>query len=153
MVMDVAIRTVVPAEAETLTTVAYAAKRYWHYPEEYILLWQADLTVTPEFIRRNPVYCAVRNGEIVGFYALSGDGPIRELEHMWVMPDHIAKGIGARLFDHAIHTARAGGGRCLRIASDPHAEGFYRRMGAQRIGEVPSQPEGRSLPLLAVDLR
>jgi hypothetical protein len=30
--------------------------------------------------------------------------------------------------------------------------GFYRRMGARRVDEVPSTPAGRMLPLLVVDL-
>jgi hypothetical protein len=41
----------------------------------------------------------------------------------------------------------------LRIASDPFAEGFYRRMGARRVGVVPSTPRGRTLPLLLLDAR
>jgi predicted N-acetyltransferase YhbS len=59
---------------------------------------------------------------------------------------------GAALFRHAVGVARDAGAGTLRIASDPHAEGFYRRMGAVRIGEVPSRPEGRTLPLLIVRL-
>lgn len=45
------------------------------------------------------------------------------------------------------------GARMLRISSDPNAEGFDRRMGARREGDVPSTLEGRRLPLLVFDLR
>jgi hypothetical protein len=38
------------------------------------------------------------------------------------------------------------------IASDPHAEGFYRRLGARRVRWVASKPAGRRLPRLALDL-
>jgi hypothetical protein len=42
----------------------------------------------------------------------------------------------------------------LLIQSDPFAEGFYLRLGADRIGEVPSQAlPGRVLPLLVYPLR
>ena len=44
--------------------------------------------------------------------------------------------------------AAALGVTALSIESDPHAEGFYLRLGARRIGEVPSTLPGRVLPLL-----
>jgi hypothetical protein len=41
----------------------------------------------------------------------------------------------------------------LRIDADPHAEGFYRAMGAVRVGETPSSSiPGRMLPLMTVRL-
>jgi hypothetical protein len=43
----------------------------------------------------------------------------------------------------------------VRIEADPNAEGFYRRMGARRVGEISYELDGRKrvLPLLAMDLR
>jgi GNAT superfamily N-acetyltransferase len=140
-------------DAERLTAIAHAAKRHWRYPARWIRLWRDDLTVRPAFIRTHPVYCAVRDQDIVGFYALSGSGSEHELEHMWVDPDHMGKRIGSALFDHALATVRSRRGRRLTIAADPNAEGFYRSLGARRIGEVASRPAGRVLPLLRVELR
>jgi GNAT superfamily N-acetyltransferase len=71
---------------------------------------------------------------------------------MWVDPPYLRRGIGARLLAHAMETVRGLGGTELRVASDPNAEGFYRRMGARRVGEAPSTPPGRVLPLLIVDV-
>jgi GNAT superfamily N-acetyltransferase len=73
-----------------------------------------------------------------------------ELEHCWVQPARIGHGVGARLLAHAVTTCRAAGASTLRIASDPFAEGFYRRMGARPAGTVPSTPRGRTLPLLTL---
>jgi GNAT superfamily N-acetyltransferase len=142
-----------PADAPRLTTIAHAAKRHWGYSDELMALWQADLTVTPQFIDDHPVFCAVQGGELAGFYALSRQGEAFELEHMWVDPQHLRAGIGALLFEHAVRTVRSLGGSRLTIVSDPHAEGFYRRMGARRVGEAPSKPEGRTLPVLALALQ
>jgi hypothetical protein len=47
-----------------------------------------------------------------------------------------------------IDELRAEGVERLRIASDPNALGFYEKMGARRIGDVPATPAGRTLPLL-----
>ena len=72
--MDVVIRRAWPAEARALTRVAHAAKRHWGYPEDWLRLWRDALTVTPAFIERRPVWCAVRGATVLGFYALSGSG-------------------------------------------------------------------------------
>lgn len=120
---------------------------------EWIELWRGDLTVTPNFIRRHPVYAAVHGRRVMGFYALSRRGAGFELEHMWIHPRCIGTGVGRELFGHALATARRAGGHLLRIASDPNAAGFYRAMGARRVGTVPSKPAGRRLPLLIVELR
>jgi GNAT superfamily N-acetyltransferase len=133
-----------------LTRIARAAKRFWRYPAPLIRLWRTDLTVTPGFIARHPVYCAMRGSRAVGFYALSGTGAQRELEHMWVSPRHIGTGVGRALFTHLVERLGALGVTRLRVASDPNAEGFYRAMGGRRIGTVASTPAGRYLPLFVV---
>jgi len=140
-------------DARELSRIAYAAKAYWGYPEVWLRLWHHDLTLTPRFIAEHDVLCALRDGRIVGFYALSRDGSEFELEHLWVDPDDIGSGIGARLFRDAVERVRAAGGTGLRIASDPNAEGFYRRMGARRVGEEAARPAGRMIPVLLLDVR
>jgi GNAT superfamily N-acetyltransferase len=140
-------------DARALTAIAHAAKRDWGYGDDLMGLWKRDLTLRPEQVDADPVFCAVRGAELVGFYALSRDGGDVELEHLWVHPRRMGAGVGARLFGHALRRARALGGRRLRIASDPNAEGFYRRMGAHRVGRVASRPAGRTLPVLVVPLR
>jgi len=147
------IRRALPRDARALTRVAHAAKRHWRYPEAWIARWREALTVTPGFVERGPVHCAVEGGRIVGFYALTGQGATRELEHMWIVPDRIGSGLGRRLLEHARATARGDGARFLSIASDPNAVGFYLRMGARPTGDVPSAPRGRMLPRLRLDAR
>jgi len=67
---------------------------------------------------------------------------------LWVEPDAIGRGHGRALWEHAVATVRERGFRELRVQSDPHAEGFYRAMGAERIGSQPSTViPGRALPL------
>jgi GNAT superfamily N-acetyltransferase len=142
-------------DAEALTRIAFAAKRYWGYPERWIERWRETLTITSEFVRRNEVYVAVVGGEPVGFYALGGEGRKIELEHLWVLPECMGAGVGRALFDHAIRKATTLGAEVLGIESDPNAEGFYRRMGATRVGEInyPIDGQRRTLPLLVVEIR
>ena len=143
-----------PDDADTLTRIAFAAKRYWGYPERWIEQWQEALTITPEFIRRNEVYAAISEEGITGFYALVGRGREVELEHLWVSPERIGTGVGRPLFDDAVQRAASLGAHVVSIEADPNAEGFYRRMGAERVGETVYEIEGqkRVLPLLIMQV-
>ena len=48
-----------PEDAATLTTIAFAAKRHWGYPERWIESWRDALTVQPDFIITHETYSAV----------------------------------------------------------------------------------------------
>ena len=140
-------------EAAVLTQIALDAKRYWGYPEHWIKHWEADLTISPDFIRDNHVYVAEHEGEIRGFYALCVSGERAELEHMWVMPTYIGTGIGKELFLDAMERAAALDVRDVQLTADPNAAGFYKRMGARQVGETDSPVDGqtRKLPRLKIE--
>jgi len=141
-------------EANALTKIALAAKRYWGYPEHWIEHWESDLTITSDFIRNNHVYVVESNGEIQGFYALCVTGNKAELEHMWVTPAFIGTGIGKELFLDAMERAANLNLAGFQLTADPNAAGFYKRMGAEQIGEVGSEIEGqpRILPRMKIDI-
>jgi GNAT superfamily N-acetyltransferase len=145
-----------PELAETLTGIALAAKRYWEYPERWIQIWTPILTLTPEYVAANPTYVAIEDGRPVGFYALvlSQAAPRIQLDHLWISPDWIGRGLGRSLFEHATATATALGATVVDIEAEPNAEPFYRHMGARRTGErtgrIEDQP--RVLPLMELAL-
>jgi predicted GNAT family N-acyltransferase len=66
----------------------------------------------------------------------------------------MGQGVGRTLLEHVLETLEAGGAQRLQIESDPHAEAFYRHMGAKRVGEIVYELEGqpRLLPLLVIEL-
>jgi GNAT superfamily N-acetyltransferase len=150
--LSVIIRRSSPEEATTLTQIALDAKRHWGYPEHWIKHWESDLTISSDFIRDNHVYVAEEDGEIRGFYALCLAGSKAELEHMWVKPDCIGTGVGKELFLDAMERAAALDVSHVEISSDPNAAGFYRRMGAEQIGETDSVVDGtiRKLPQMKI---
>ena len=136
------IRRALTNEANTLTELALASKSHWGYPENWIKHWQADLTISPEYLARNDVFVAEKDGNIVGFYALVADGDKAELDHMWVSPDHLGTGVGKALFVHAMRSAKGQNLSEVEILSDPNAESFYQKMGAYRTGESVSEVDG-----------
>ena len=147
------IRAARPDEATLLSELALRAKGHWGYDATFLEACRADLTVAPEEIAAGTIVVAARHDDLRGFYQLLVTGEVAELDDLWVEPSAIGEGIGKALWQHAVATARARGCRELRVQSDPHAEGFYRRMGATRIGTKGSSViPGRALPLLRLAL-
>ena len=137
-------------EGAILTEVAFAAKRHWGYPDRWIESWHELLTIRPEFIAGHETHEAIVDARIVGFYALGRKESRLELLHLWVLPDWMGRGVGRSLFHHAVERAKALGFQKLDIESDPNAEGFYKRMGARRVGVSLKELDGqkRELPIL-----
>ena len=148
------IRRATPDESETLTALAHAAKRHWNYPASWLESWKPDLTLTPEFISSNEVFVAIVDDAIAGCCALVVSDDLAELEHMWINPEQMGKGIGRALFEHTSRRAGQLGFKEMELSADPNAEPFYERMGAKRIGEIPADMFGhpRVLPRMRVDL-
>jgi GNAT superfamily N-acetyltransferase len=153
--LNTTIRRADRTDATILTAVAHAAKRHWNYPEAWILKWREQLTVTPAYVDEQRVFVVEVDGTVGGFYALNGNGPVIELDHMWLDPRHIGHGLGRRLVEHCIAEARTGGSWRIEIDSDPHAEAFYAHLGARRIGKTPApmdEDAERYLPRLVLEL-
>ncbi len=149
------IRRATATDADKLTEIAHEAKRHWGYPEHWISHWKNDLTISPNYIEINQAYVAEADSQALGFYTLILKGDKAELDHMWVKPQHMGTGVGRQLFIHAMRTAVGQDIAEVEILSDPNAEGFYRKMGAYREGEVASEIDGqpRILPQLTVKTR
>jgi GNAT superfamily N-acetyltransferase len=143
-----------PEDSEKLTEIAHAAKRSWGYPEHWIRIWRDVLTLRPEFIAANIAYCAIEDEGVIGFYLLTTESHGLHLDHLWIVPAAMRRGIGRALFGHAANEAKSLRFAEIKIEADPNAEGFYRRMGARRIGVNVTAIEGnrRELPLLVYEL-
>lgn len=151
---SVVVRDAMAGEAASLTTLALAAKASWGYPPRWLEHWRADLTVTPEFVACYPVRVAVEAARIVGFSGLRPGEEEWALEHLWVEPASMRRGLGRILFEDAMALAAIRGARRVAIDAEPLAEPFYLRMGAVKVGEVRGEIDGRPRvrPQLRVDL-
>ena len=153
--MAIDIRPAQVTEADQLSSIALAAKKYWGYPDRWIDLWRDQLTITTEYIAAHEVVVACLDQAIVGFYAVIDNGSIWALDHLWVQPNSIGRGVGRRLLQHAIDHAREHGVTAIEIEADPNAESFYQHMGARRVRVNRSEIEGqpRELPVMRMDLQ
>lgn len=161
--MNLMIRRADDIDSNTLTSISFAAKRYWKYPEEYFDVWKDELTITPDYINQNEVYLAKDDGRIVGFFSIVevredfqvGELLIRKgfwLDHIFVYPELIGKRVGSELISFAKKLCRRKGIRCLHILSDPNSKGFYDKIGAEFIDEVPSNIKGRTVSLFMLPI-
>jgi len=153
--LSITIRRCRPRDAASLTRIAHASKRHWGYPEAWIEAWRKELTLEPEFVEAHEVHLAEMAEENAGLYALvEKQGERIELEHFWVDPAHMGRGVGRALLQHAVATSHKFGATAIDILSDPNAEEFYLRFGARRVGEeaMPVLGEVRSLPRLVLEI-
>ena len=135
---EVRIRPAEPEEAELLSDVAWRSKEYWEYPVDMMSHFRDFLTITDDFIEKNPTYLAENEetGEIIGFYSIELLGDSKWwIKHLWVVLEHIGTGVGGALFLHACQTAETVGAEELNIIADPNVEEFYLHMGAEKVGE------------------
>ncbi|CAK7283723.1 GNAT family N-acetyltransferase [Streptomyces sp. RM1] len=152
--MDVLIRPARAAEADALTDLALRSKAHWGYDARFLEACRAELTVAAHEVVRRRATVADRGGRIMGFVTLEGEPPTGVVGMMFVEPRAIGQGIGRLLFERAVAAARDLGFTRLTIDADPHAEPFYRAMGAVRTGTVPSGSiAGRVLPRMVVTIQ
>lgn len=141
------IRAAVAGEAEAISTLAIRSKAHWDYTVEQMDVFREELTLTSQQLSDHHCHVAIDKDAIRGFYTLVPLTHGRaELEHIFVDPNHLSRGIGRLLFDHACAQGRALGMSALWIQSDPNAAGFYTRLGARLDAEIPSSIPGRSIP-------
>ncbi|MFE0044016.1 GNAT family N-acetyltransferase [Streptomyces albireticuli] len=99
----------------------------------------ADYVVTPEYVTAHEVFLVPDAGDRpLGFYALLLDAA--ELDLMFVADAAQGLGVGRRLAAHMKERARAAGLTRVKVTSHPPSEGFYRSVGAVRVGWSPTIP-------------
>jgi GNAT superfamily N-acetyltransferase len=146
--LDVRIRHAVPEEAEALTGLILRAKSYWGYDQAFLDACRPILTLTPESIENDPVYCADVGNTAVGVSHLKRlDEVTVLLDDLFVEPTFIGKGVGGLLWRHAVELAKTMGATSLVFGADPHARPFYEYMGAVVEGyELSAIVPGRRTP-------
>lgn len=125
----------VEQDAERLTALIQASGSYHGKYASMI----DGYRVSPEYVSQHQVFVATdADGLLLGFYSLLLDAA--ELDLAFVSDEAQGLGVGRLLVEHMIRRARQEGLRGVRVVSHPPAEGFYRRLGAERTGTVACSP-------------
>jgi N-acetylglutamate synthase-like GNAT family acetyltransferase len=137
--MDVCeVRDARPEDQRELTRLCVRATMRAGYDEAFIDRSMPSLTVTLPLISGDFVRVAQDgSGEVVGVVSVAPTAlqGIAMLHHLFVDPACWRRGIGRVLFRAAVARARGMKAGAIMITAEPSAEGFYKRMGAIRIGE------------------
>lgn len=151
---ELVLRPALLAEKPALDALCFRAKAHWGYDTDFMARCRDVLRVPEAAILEGLTFVAADGEQLLGVVSL--ELPAAEpaqLDLLFIEPAMIGSGIGATLFRLAAATARSKGATQLDIEADPFAAGFYDRMGARRIGLVPSGViPGRMLPLYRLEL-
>lgn len=118
-----------------------------------------ELTLTPDDLVNSEIRLAHESDTLIGMVQITKKPTEIELTALFIEPTHKGTGAGRILFEWAVAQAK---NICadnpaisiMTIDADPFAAPFYRHMGAQDFGSIPSASiPGRSLPQLAYDLK
>lgn len=140
-------------ELAQLSALCLRSKAVWGYDNAFMDACRAELTLAPSDLDETHITVAEIDGNVLGLAQVSCKGTDAVLEKLFVEPDQLLAGAGARLFSWAVGKARELGAASLVIDADPGAAAFYRRMGAKDDGLAPSESiPGRMLPRLRLAL-
>ncbi|ONI74824.1 hypothetical protein ALI144C_39200 [Actinosynnema sp. ALI-1.44] len=131
-----------PDEAVALSELTMRSKAHWGYDAAFLADCQDVLRLRPDDVVARRTVVAERDGAVLGVATLDGEPPGGEIGLLFVAPDAIGRGVGRVLYRHVMAEAARLGFTRVRIESDPHAEGFYLAMGAER------QDTNRGTPVL-----
>lgn len=143
-----------PQDCNALTILTKKSKAYWGYSEELLAQWDAQLTITADYISNNAVYKLVADGSIIGYYSLlKSDTDTIRLDNLFIDPDYIGKGHGKALMHHAISQARVQNYSAITLDADPNAESFYKNFGFNTISQIATSMPDRFLPVMQLSLQ
>jgi GNAT superfamily N-acetyltransferase len=127
-----------PEEQGELTRLCVRATMHAGHDEAFIDRTMPALTITVPLINSSYVQVAEDTGKAVGVvWALPALQGIALLHGLYVDPLYWKRGIGRALFEAAVASSKGMKAGALMINAEPSSEGFYKRMGAIRIGEGP----------------
>ena len=136
------------ADNERLRELTFESKLHWGYDRDLVRGWADAL----EFPRGCERWIAEEDGEIVAWAGLSPPTEgVAVLDHLWVDPAAMGRGLGSRLFRLAADRARQLGARRLEWSSEPNAFGFYEKVGGRKLRDHVTE-WGRLAPWMGLDL-
>jgi len=136
-----------------LTEITKKSKAYWGYSEEQIEKWSNNLTITEDYIEKNPVFNLVEENQIVGYYSyLKKEDNQVKLDNLFILPEYIGKGFGSFLMNDFLERMRNEKYQKIILDSEPNAEQFYQKIGFVKIGEFETSIKNRFIPIMEMNL-
>jgi GNAT superfamily N-acetyltransferase len=138
-------------DGDRLRELLALAKGRWGYDPAVVSEWAGSVDIQAA-LRDQDVWVAQTDAGVLAWAGLvpPTDG-VAELDHLWVDPAAMGRGIGSALFRHAAVRAAELGARRMEWEAEPNALRFYRKMGGRRLRETVSE-WGRPVDVMGIDL-
>jgi N-acetylglutamate synthase-like GNAT family acetyltransferase len=138
--------TIAHAEQQDLPTInslIARSKKHWPYSAEYLEHAIPLLQIDSRYLADNLCWKLVDDHHgIVGFASVV-QTPTPVLDHLWIDPEMLCRGLGTLAFQHIRQTASDLHWSEITVLPDPPSEGFYNRLGFVDTGvRVPSRVSG-----------
>ena len=161
--MEIAIRRATPKDAIFLTSILGGAQRYRSDQDDYLDLDNDEFIITGTYIESNMVLVAEKQDTIIGCCSLHKvekactiGGVMVEpgywLEHLFIRPAYIGNGIGRRLVSQVMVYCKEKQIAAFNALSNANLKGFYSKMGAIYIKEMPCNTVGKQISLFRFNL-
>ena len=128
----------------SINTLIAQSKAFWAWPSGYLEQALTLHRLDAHYLRQNHAFEILDiESRLVGFFSVAVRDDRVLLENLWITPERIGQGIGARACEYLLRQARERKWREISVLPDPPSEGFYLRMGFVDTGErVPSRVAG-----------
>ena len=151
--MTIRFRSPLMQDLPALSDLCLRSKAHWGYDKAFMEACREELTLTVDTLESDHLRMAEDLRGPVGLAQIHIDGQTADLEKLFIDPRSFGERLGWRLFAWGVAVARQEGAKVLQTASDPNAEGFYKRMGCRRDGGIASVSiRGSVLPRMVLDL-
>lgn len=97
--MNIAFCDAVENQAHLLSDLAIKSKGHWGYSRSQLDRWREELKIEKSYIRENIVQIVLLDDDPVGFFALTREDGDYVLDHLWLIPEVIGRGIGKCSFE------------------------------------------------------
>ncbi len=124
-------------EASALEALQRRSSEVWEAYREQLAANPDAIELPRSFITSGWVRVAIDDsGTPIGFsVVLPTDGPVHELDGLFVEPAHMLRGVGRALVEDAAARASGQGAEYLEVTAGP-AQGFYERAGFHLVGSA-----------------
>ena len=145
-------RRALDSEYKILGQLSYESESYWQYSQAFIDIFKEKYNITAEWIKQYQVRVLEVKGEVIGFWGAKPYGKKLELEYFYIEVGHIGKGYGKLLWKDLLSWCKTQGILEIEFVRSEQVIPFYEKQGAQVIGKVNSEIDGRTIPLLSYKL-
>jgi len=111
--------------------------------------WKPELELREVDLDQQQILVLWKEEQAIGFSAVQEHNEHFEVNHLWLLPPQMGKGLGKRLLQQSLTKAFVSG-KLIIVDADPNAEGFYANFGFITFEQVPSYPPGRFLPRMRI---